>query len=864
MKTVTNHIARIDFGRLLNSTTKLLAIALAGGLSTATFAQEATIIPQTIVWAGVGVRADSTPYELGTIFRSSVPGRITRLRAYGVPGESGDHIARIWRNKDNTVIGGPYTWNYTGNFSWVDLTIPELAIEANTDYTVSISTGTDAGMAYPQIEGATAIAGGGQYLAYPAGAGVFTTTIGAQPTITYGKSHLRDVIFVPITSAETVFAESRTALAVPAGSPVELGTIFQSSVPGRITHLRVYGVAGESGDHIARVWRNSDDTVIAGPFTWNYTGSNNWIDLAIPDLAIEANTEYTVCISTGTDAGSYFPRIESDTVAGGGNGRHLTYPVNAGTFTGNLGARPTDTYNYGNYFRDVVFLPDSSETISPASKTGAAAAESIAYEFGTIFQSSVPGRITHVRVYGVAGESGDHIARIWRNSDDTVIAGPFTWNFTGTNGWMELAIPDVDIEANTEYTVSVSTGTDAEKYYASWTDMSVSGDNGRHLSYPANAGTYTSTLNTRPTLGFGNNYLRDVVFTASETISSPSRTGAAVPSTTFLELGTMFRATAFGRITHLRVYGVEGESGDHTARIWRNSDDAVIAGPFTWNYTGANSWIDLDIPDLKIDPNTDYTVSISTGTDAGNYFPRIEADTMLGGGNGQHLIYVPDGGTYSTTPGERPLGTYNHGNYLRDIVFVADQVEPVTGTNASLTSLVLNPSGLVGLTSAFESNTFSYTATNAYGITPTVTVINADTAATNCLIYDGVTNLLSSGVASSSPVLALTLGATNVVMVQVTAQDGVTVQTYTVNMIEHPNLAGQPMLTNSLSSQGLNLSWGADRLGYRLIMQTNRLGQGVSRDPVDWGTVPGSTAITSTNFPAVKDDLNGYFRLVYP
>ena len=27
---------------------------------------------------------------------------------------SHDHTARLWRNSDNTVIGGPYTWNYGG------------------------------------------------------------------------------------------------------------------------------------------------------------------------------------------------------------------------------------------------------------------------------------------------------------------------------------------------------------------------------------------------------------------------------------------------------------------------------------------------------------------------------------------------------------------------------------------------------------------------------------------------------------------------------------------------------------------------------------------------------------------------------
>lgn len=58
-----------------------------------------------------------------------------------------------------------------------------------------------------------------------------------------------------------------------------------------------------------------------------------------------------------------------------------------------------------------------------------------------------------------------------------------------------------------------------------------------------------------------------------------------------------------------------------------------------------------------------------------------------------------------------------------------------------------------------------------------MTVTNADPTAANQLIYNGAANRLASGVASLSPVLYLTLGATNAVQVLVTSQDGVTKQT---------------------------------------------------------------------------------------
>lgn len=70
-----------------------------------------------------------------------------------------------------------------------------------------------------------------------------------------------------------------------------------------------------------------------------------------------------------------------------------------------------------------------------------------------------------------------------------------------------------------------------------------------------------------------------------------------------------------------------------------------------------------------------------------------------------------------------------------------------------------------------------------------------------------------------------------------------------------------PVLTNSYSGGTLTLSWPADRLGWRLQVQTNFLNVGLS---TNWSTWPGSTNVTSvlvTNNPA---NPSMFFRLVYP
>ncbi|MBA2297824.1 MAG: DUF4082 domain-containing protein, partial [Actinobacteria bacterium] len=107
---------------------------------------------------------------------------------------------------------------------------------------------------------------------------------------------------------------------------------------------------------------------------------------------------------------------------------------------------------------------------------------------------------------------------------------------------------------------------------------------------------------------------------AQESLFPANKTGIdSGPEGTFYELGTVFRASVEGAITHLRVYALATESGTHTARLWRNSTGALVGGPYAWTYGGSAGWITLDIPDVPVLANTDYTVVVSTGGGGRNY-----------------------------------------------------------------------------------------------------------------------------------------------------------------------------------------------------------------------------------------------------
>jgi len=167
-----------------------------------------------------------------------------------------------------------------------------------------------------------------------------------------------------LTGRESLFPDSEVGGDVNNdGTYYELGIVFQAAVPGTITQLRVYSVAGESGDHSCRIWDTAAQTVLGGPYIWNFGGVNGWIYLDIPPVSIDANIQYTVVISTSDVPNRDYANEPGVLLNGGGNGLDLTYPPSAGVFNDHQrGGLPTQTWNGSSYLRDIVFVPSSSTT----------------------------------------------------------------------------------------------------------------------------------------------------------------------------------------------------------------------------------------------------------------------------------------------------------------------------------------------------------------------------------------------------------------------------------------------------------------------------------------------------------------------
>ena len=181
---------------------------------------------------------------------------------------------------------------------------------------------------------------------------------------------------LPVSAQQTLFTTQAPELtnacdgSEPACTSYELGMKFQSSVNGQISAIRFFKATGETGSHVGTIWSSNGTPLASTPFTGET--ASGWQQQALSSpLNISANTTYVVSVNVNshyvvTNSGPFLPFLKPD--AG------LFFPVVNGALTsladdhngtfGDSGTFPTQTFEFSNYFRDVVFTPASGSTIT--------------------------------------------------------------------------------------------------------------------------------------------------------------------------------------------------------------------------------------------------------------------------------------------------------------------------------------------------------------------------------------------------------------------------------------------------------------------------------------------------------------------
>lgn len=264
---------------------------------------------QTIFTTQVPVGFDrEAQYELGTVFKATVDGTVTKVRIYTNELEAGEHTVRIWRVADASVVAGPYAWNFSaGTTGWKEFALPSaLKITAQTDYIVAVSNSADNRYYAYDTEGMrNGITNGKNLIAYGRG-GVSTRTIGSMPTGVYQNiSYFRDIVFVaapPVTTGTGLSATyydnkdftgttvTRTDATVNfdwgTGSPAtglgadEFSVRWQGQVEAPATGTYTFSTTSDDG---VRLWVNGNQVI------------NNWTD-----HAPTTNTSASISLTAGT------------------------------------------------------------------------------------------------------------------------------------------------------------------------------------------------------------------------------------------------------------------------------------------------------------------------------------------------------------------------------------------------------------------------------------------------------------------------------------------------------------------------------------------------------------------------------------
>ena len=145
----------------------------------------------------------------------------------------------------------------------------------------------------------------------------------------------------------------------PDGSSVELGIKFQSSVNVTVSGIRFYKGLGNTGTHTVALWTVGGSKLAAATAV-NETASGWQTVVLTAPISIQAGTIYVASYHAPNghyaDDQNYFAKAYSNSP--------LSAPIGAGVYTyASTSQFPNRTWNYSNYWVDIVFKPASSPSL---------------------------------------------------------------------------------------------------------------------------------------------------------------------------------------------------------------------------------------------------------------------------------------------------------------------------------------------------------------------------------------------------------------------------------------------------------------------------------------------------------------------
>jgi hypothetical protein len=456
--------------------------------------------------------------ELGVKIAVDEPSKLTAIRFYKSPGETGTHVGRLWTSGGASLATTTFTNETPSGWQQQNLATP-ITLKPGRVYVISYNVNDYYVVTRDQL--ATSLHGGPLFTVADGANGVFADEAGQFPVDSWRTSnYFADGVVTsgaaaPATPELTTRSPLHgadglsTSTNVTAGFSVAMdastitGSTFDlrplgggAAVPATVTYnestriatLDPTGPLAAATTYEARLTTGIhayDDTPLAGEITWRFTT----VDASIPQVTGTSPSAGATAVTTSTDVRATFSIAMDQTTVNASNV----------TLAGPSGTVPA-TVSYTAATRTAILTPSAplaasttyTATVSAAVKasTGAALPSPLSwsfttsacpcrlfdnsqspertrpvqdgragsgpwsYEMGMKIAVSQPAQLTALRFYKSAGEGGTHIGRVWA-ADGSPIAQVTYTNETST-GWQQqsLATP-IQLTPGQVYVVSV-------------------------------------------------------------------------------------------------------------------------------------------------------------------------------------------------------------------------------------------------------------------------------------------------------------------------------------------------------------------------------------------------------------------------
>ncbi|WPB73828.1 DUF4082 domain-containing protein [Archangium violaceum] len=314
---------------------------------------------------------------------------------------------------------------------------------------------------------------------------------------------------------------------------VELGVKFQADEDGDILGIRFYKGTANTGTHVGNLWSSTGQLLASATFQ-NETASGWQEVLFSTPVHITASTTYVA---------SYFAPVGSYAFTAGGLATAVDSPplhALAGTTSGGNGVFaygsasgfPSQSFNNGNYWVDVLFQPVPPVTLWPSTAVPdvpSVTNDSAAVELGVKFQADEDGDILGIRFYKGTANTGTHVGNLWSSTGQLLASATFQ-NETAS-GWQEVLFSTpVHITASTTYVASYFAPVGSYAFTAGGLATAVDSPPLHALAGTTSGGNGVfayGSASSFPSQSFNNaNYWVDVLFKANAT---PPPTGGPRP-----------------------------------------------------------------------------------------------------------------------------------------------------------------------------------------------------------------------------------------------------------------------------------------------------------------------------------------------